>query len=178
MSHPLNSHPNENEYAPYYGRYISLVPDGDFFLLLNKQFDETLGFLRNLTETQAETRYEPGKWSIKEVLGHVIDTERIMSYRALRIARADETPLPGFEQDDYVRAANFDSRTWDDLLAELQVVRAATVALFRGLDEKALGRRGTASNLSVTVRALAYIIAGHERHHLNVLRTKYLPTLA
>ncbi|MGH7599533.1 MAG: DinB family protein [bacterium] len=177
MSHYLNSHPNENEYAPYYGRYISLVPEGDFFLLLNKQFDATLEFLRNLTETQVGTRYEPGKWSIKEVLGHVIDTERIMSYRALRIGRADETPIPGFEQDDYVRAANFDSRTWDDLLAEFQIVRAATVALLRGLDEKAFGRRGTASNLSVTVRALAYIIAGHERHHLNVLRTKYLPVL-
>jgi hypothetical protein len=178
MSHLLNSHPNENEYAPYYGRYISLIPEGDFFLLLNKQFDETLGFLRNLAETQAESRYAPGKWSIKEVLGHVIDTERIMSYRALRIARADETPLPGFEQDDYVRAANFDSRILDDLLAEFQVVRAATAALFRGLDEKALGRRGTASNFSVTVRALAYIIAGHERHHLNVLRTKYLTAFA
>jgi hypothetical protein len=178
MSHPLNSHPKENEYAPYYGRYISLVPAGDFFLHMNKHFDETLGFLRNLTETQAGTRYEPGKWSVKEVLGHVIDTERIMSYRALRIARADETPLPGFEQDDFVRAANFDSRTLDDLLTEFQAVRAATVALLRSLDEKALGRRGTASTFPVTVRALAYIIAGHERHHLNVLRTKYLPVLA
>lgn len=178
MPHPLNSHPHENEYAPYYGRYISLMPDGDFFLLLNKHFDETLEFLRKLTETQAGTRYEPGKWSIKEVLGHIIDNERIMSYRALRIARGDTTPLPGYEQDDYVRAANFDSRTLADILAEFQTARAATMALFRGLDEKALGRRGTASNLSVTVRALAYIIAGHERHHINILRTKYLPTLA
>lgn len=178
MPHPLNSHPHENEYAPYYGRYISLISEGDFFLLLNKHFDETLEFLRNLTETQAGTRYEPGKWSIKEVLGHVIDNERIMSYRALRIARGDATPLPGYEQDDYVRAANFDSRTLADILAEFQTVRAATMALFRGLDEKALGRRGTASNLSVTVRALAYIIAGHERHHINILRTKYLPVLA
>ncbi len=178
MSHPLNSHPHENEYAPYYGRYISLVPDGDFFLLLNEQFNETLGFLRNLTETQAETRYEPGKWSIKDVLGHVIDNERIMSYRALRIARGDTTPLPGYEQDDYVRAANFDSQTLTDLLAEFQTVRAATVSLCRSFDETAIGRRGTASNFPVTVRALAYIIAGHERHHINILRTKYLPVLA
>lgn len=178
MSHPLNSHPNENEYAPYYGRYISLIPEGDFFLLLNKQFAETLGFLRHLTETQAGTRYEPGKWSIKDVLGHVIDNERIMSYRALRIARGDTTPLPGYEQDDYVRAANFDFRTLADLLVEFQTVRAATESLFRSFDETAIGRRGTASNLPVTVRALAYIIAGHERHHINILRTKYLPVLA
>ncbi len=178
MSHSLNSRPNENEFAPYYGRYISLIPEGDFFPLLNKHFDETLGFLRNLTDAQAETRYEQGKWSIKEVLGHVIDTERIMSYRALRIARADETPLPGFEQDDYVRAANFDSRALNDLLAEFQAVRAATVSLFRSFDETAIGRRGTASTFPVTVRALAYIIAGHERHHVKVLRTKYLPLLA
>jgi hypothetical protein len=177
MSHPLNSHPNENEYAPYYGRYISLLPEGDFFLLLNKQFDETLGFLRNLTETQAETRYEPGKWSIKEVLGHLIDSERVMSYRALRIARADETPLPGFEQDDYVRAANFDARTLANLLEEYMAVRAATVSLLRNLEAAAIARRGTANNVPVTVRALAYIIAGHERHHMNVLRTKYLPLL-
>lgn len=177
MSHPLNSRPHENEHAPYYGRYISLVPEGDFFLLLNKHFDETLVFFRNLTETQAETRYEPGKWSIKDVLGHVIDNERIMSYRALRIARGDTTPLPGYEQDDYVRAANFDSRTLNDLLPEFQAVRAATESLFRSFDETAIGRRGTASTFPVTVRALAYIIAGHERHHMNVLRTKYLPLL-
>ena len=177
MPHPLDSHPHENEYAPYYGRYISLVPEGNFFLLLDKQFDETLGFLRNLTAKQAGTRYESDKWSIKEVLGHVIDTERIMSYRALRIARADETPLPGFEQDPYVRAANFDSRAVDDLLAEFQVVRAATKSLFRSFDEKAIGRRGTASTFPVTVRALAYIVAGHERHHMNILKTRYLPIL-
>jgi uncharacterized damage-inducible protein DinB len=177
MPHYLNSRPDENEYAPYYGRYISLIPEGDFFLLLDKQFAETLGLLRHLTETQAETRYEPGKWSIKEVLGHVIDNERIMSYRALRLARGDTTPLPGYEQDDYVRAANFESRTLNDLLAEFQAVRAATESLFRSFDETAIGRRGTANNVPVTVRALAYTIAGHERHHMNILQKKYLPLL-
>jgi hypothetical protein len=177
MAYALNSRPHENEHAPYYGRYISLIPEGDFFLLLNKHFDETLGFFRNLTEKQAEIRYEPGKWSIKEVLGHVIDNERIMSYRALRIARGDTTPLPGYEQDDYVRAANFDSRTLAALLAEFQTVRAATESLFRSFDETAIGRRGTANNVPVTVRALAYIIAGHERHHVNILKTRYLPIL-
>jgi hypothetical protein len=178
MLHHLNSRPHESEYAPYYGKYISLIPEGDFFLLLNKQLDETVGLLRNLTETQAGTRYEPGKWSIKAVLGHLVDTERIMCYRALRIARADETPLPGFEQDDYVRAANFDSRTLANLIEEYLAVRAATVALFRNLDAAAIARRGTANEVPVTVRALAYIIAGHERHHVKVLQTKYLPILA
>jgi hypothetical protein len=171
------SRPDATEYAPYYGKYIELVPAGDLIITLSQQINDTSTLLRGLSEAQAETRYAPGKWSIKEVLGHVIDTERVMSYRALRIARADETPLPGFEQDDYVRAANFDSRTLANLLEEYMAVRAATVALFRNLEATAIARRGTANNVPVTVRALAYIIAGHERHHVNVLRTKYLPLL-
>ncbi len=177
MSYLLNSRPHEGEYAPYYGKYIELVPAGDLIATLIQQINDTLALLRGLSEAQAETRYEPGKWSIKEMLGHLIDTERVMSYRALRIARADETPLPGFEQDDYVRAASFDSRTLANLLEEYLAVRAATVALFRNLEAAAIARRGTANNVPVTVRALAYIIAGHERHHVNVLREKYLPLL-
>jgi hypothetical protein len=146
--------------------------------MLSEQVNNTLSLLRGISEAKSRTRYEPNKWSIKEVLGHFTDTERIMSYRALRIGRADTTPLAGFEQDDYVRAANFEARAFADMLSEFQAVRNATAALFRGFDETAIGRRGTANNLSVTVRALAYIIAGHERHHLNVLQTRYLPLLA
>jgi len=177
MSNSTFSRPDATEYAPYYGRYIDLVPAGDLIITLSQQINDTSALLRGISEAQAETRYEPGKWSIKEVLGHLVDTERIMSYRALRIARADDTPLPGFEQDDYVRAANFDSRTLANLLEEYLAVRAATVTLFRNLEAAAIDRRGTANNVPVTVRALAYIIAGHERHHVNVLRTKYLPLL-
>jgi len=171
------SRPDATEYAPYYGKYISLIPEGDLIKIMNEQFERTLATLRNISETQSLTRYEPGKWSIKEVIGHLADTERIMSYRALRIARGDETPIPGFEQDDYVRGANFDVRPFAEIVHEFQVVRQATLALFSSFDEAALSRRGTASDLAVSARALTHIVAGHERHHMNVLQAKYLPLL-
>ncbi|HKG91331.1 MAG TPA: DinB family protein [Gemmatimonadaceae bacterium] len=166
--------PSESEYLPYYHKYVTLVPEGDIVGLLAQQVGETLGLLRGVSEERGMRRYAEGKWSIKEVAGHMADTERIFAYRALRIARADRTPLPGYEQDDYVRAANFDQRPLADLTDELAQVRRATVALFRGFDAEAWTRTGTANNAEVSVRALAYIIAGHERHHLDVLRTKYL----
>lgn len=178
MSNLIMFRPTSNEYAPYYGRYIDLVPDGDLLKLLSEQINNTLVVLRGISEKQSLTRYAPDKWSIKEVIGHVTDTERIMCYRALRIGRADTTPIPGFEQDDYVHAANSDALAFMDLVSEFQIVRSASVALFRNFDENAIGRRGTANNFSVTVRGLAYIIAGHERHHLNILQSKYLPLLA
>jgi len=177
MPHALLSRPDATEYAPHYGKYISLIPEGDLIKMLSEQLNNTLAILRNISEAQSLTRYEPGKWSIKEVIGHLTDTERIMSYRALRIARADETPIPGFEQDDYVRAANFDTRPFIEIVNEFQAVRQATLALFRGFDEAALARRGTASNLAISAHALTHIVAGHERHHMNVLQTKYLPNL-
>jgi len=177
MSQSIISRPDSSEYAPYYGKYIDLVPDGDLIKILSAQFNLTLALLRGITEAQSLTRYETGKWSLKEVIGHLTDTERIMCYRALRIARADETPIAGFEQDDYVLAAQFDTRPLTEIVSEFQTVRHATIALFHGFDENAIGRRGTANNLSITVRALAYIIAGHERHHVNVLQTKYLPLI-
>jgi len=177
MPQKILSRPDATEYAPYYGRYISLIPEGDLIKIMNEQFDHTLATLRNISETQSLTRYEPGKWSIKEMIGHLADTERIMSYRALRIGRGDETPIPGFEQDDYVCAANFGARPFAEIVHEFQVVRQATLALFRSFDEAALSRRGTASDLAVSARALTHIVAGHERHHMNVLQTKYLPLL-
>jgi hypothetical protein len=177
MSNPIISRPDSTEFTPYYGKYIDLVPEGDLIKILNEQFNGTLALFSGITEAQSLARYEPGKWSIKEVIGHMIDAERIMSYRALRIARADETPLAGFEQDDYVRAAHFDARPFAEIVDEFHTVRNATVALFRGFDAAAIARRGTANNASITVRALAYIIAGHERHHVAVLQAKYLPLL-
>lgn len=169
--------PQAEEYAPYYGRYISLVPAADILGLLEQQVDETHKLLSVISEPQAEFRYAPGKWSIKQVLGHMVDTERIMSYRALRIARGDQTPIPGFEQDDYVLNGPFERCTFSILLEDFSTLRKATLTLFRNLDSENWNRRGVAAGNEVTVRALAYIIAGHEVHHCNVLRAKYLPGL-
>lgn len=166
--------PEANEYAPYYGKYVVLVPQGDVVATLSRQLEETLAVLGGLSEAQGDSRYEPGKWSIKELVGHITDSERIFGQRAFRFARGDEQPLPGFEQDDYVRAAGFDNRQLKDLIEEFELVRRANLSLFRSLDESAWLRRGTASDAQVSVRALAYIMAGHVVHHLNILRTRYL----
>ncbi|HJU64164.1 MAG TPA: DinB family protein [Gemmatimonadaceae bacterium] len=168
------SRPEAADYAPYYGRYIEQVPDGDVLRLLEDQISSTLRLLRGIPEERGGHRYAPEKWSIKDVVGHLSDAERIFAYRSLRIARGDETPLPGFDQDPYVTNGNFDRRTLADLASELESVRAATLSLFRGLDAAAFARRGTASGVVFTVRALPYIIAGHERHHVTILRSRYL----
>ena len=166
--------PSSGEYAPYYEKYVSLVPVGDVVETLERQVAETLALLRELTEEQGASRYAPGKWSVKEVIGHLIDAERVFAYRALRFARGDRTPLPGFEQDDYVTAGNFDARPLADLADEFEHVRRSTVALLRPLGEVEWGRSGTASDKEVSVRAIAYIIAGHELHHMRILRERYL----
>ncbi|MGH9942237.1 MAG: DinB family protein [Pyrinomonadaceae bacterium] len=168
------SRPEPGEYAPYYERYVSLVPETDLLPTLERQLAETLAVLRGVTEEQASSRYAPGKWSVKELLGHMSDTERIFAYRALRFARGDRTPLPGFEQDDYVRGGHFDSGAWAELVNEFEAVRRATLCLLRPLDEAAWSRRGVASEHEISVRALGYIIAGHERHHREILRARYL----
>ena len=142
--------PQADEYAPYYGNYIGRVPDGDLLAQLSTQLGETLKLIQAIPEARGTHRYAPGKWSIKEVIGHVSDTERIMSYRALRIGRGDATPLPGYEQDDYVPAGGFDARTLADLALELAAVRQATIHLFRHFDAEALTRRGTASDRPFT----------------------------
>ena len=166
--------PAATEYAGYYEKYVSLVPGDDVIAVLSRQQADTRDLLRGIPEERAASRYEPGKWSIKELVGHMIDGERIFAYRALRFARGDATPLPGFDQDPYVAAANSDARTLDDLIDEFGHVRAATLSLLRSLDPEAWARRGTASEAEVSVRALAYIIAGHEAHHVRVLRERYL----
>jgi hypothetical protein len=165
--------PDASEYAPYYGRYISLV-SGDILAALEDQPRETMALLSTLTEAQAQFRYAPDKWSIKEILGHVIDTERIFAYRALRIARNDATPMEGYEQDDYVRNGDFDRCALADLLDEFTCVRRATLSLLQKLTPEAWLRRGIANKNEVSVRALAYIIAGHELHHRKVLEEQYL----
>lgn len=170
----MRAKPEADEYAPYYGKYVALINSDDIVTALETQLDATIACLRGLSEAQGDHAYEPGKWSIKELLGHLIDTERIFAYRALRIARGDQTPLPGFEQDDYIAHANFNAVPLADLVTEFELVRRSNLALFKQLGDEAWLRRGTASDNPVSVRALAYIIAGHEVHHLNILRSRYL----
>ncbi len=166
--------PEPSEYAEYYGQYVRLVPAGDLLEILSSQFSGTLGLLGRLDESRGGHRYAPGKWSIKEVVGHLSDTERIFAYRALCFARGERTPLPGFDQDAYVPAGRFDRRSLSDVLAEWEAVRRASVTMFGGFDEAAWTSAGTANGVGMSVRAIACVIAGHEVHHLSVLRTKYL----
>lgn len=164
--------PEPDEYAPYYGRYIQLV-GGDAISAMRSQGAGTPRLLSGVTETQAMFRYEPGKWCVKEVLGHVVDAERVFAYRALRFAREDSTPLPGFDENKWMPAARYDRRPLKDIVAEYGAVRAATLALFQSLEEPALTRRGSASGHEMSVRALAHVIAGHELHHVAVLKERY-----
>lgn len=165
--------PDPSEHAPYYGKYIALVPGDDIMHALDTQGRETAQMLGALSESQAAHRYAPDKWSVKEVIGHVADSERIFCYRALRIARGDRTPIEGFEQDDYVRGAEFDRVPLADLVAEYKCAREATLRLFASLQPEAWTRRGIANKNEVSVRALAYMIAGHELHHRQILRERY-----
>lgn len=174
MTTAVTSRPAPNEHAPYYGKYIALVTENDAVAALESESADALAFLRSIPEVKGEHRYAPGKWMIKEVIGHLIDAERVFSYRALRFARKDETPLPGFEENDYVPAGNFGARTLASLIEELEVVRKASLILFRALDAAAWNRSGVASDNEMSVRALAFVIAGHGRHHVEILKTRYL----
>jgi len=165
--------PQTGEYAAYYGRYISLVGGADILTTLEGQRRRMLLLLSGRDEAEGDFRYAPDKWTAREVLGHVCDTERVFAYRALRISRGDATPLEGFEQDDYVRNGPFALCRIGDLIEEYIAVRRASLSLLRMLDEAAWMRRGVANKNEVTVRALAYIIAGHELHHRRILEEKY-----
>jgi uncharacterized damage-inducible protein DinB len=165
--------PQAGEFAPYYERYISLVQGDDILSTLDSQRRQMMLLLSGRDEADGDFRYAPEKWSAKEVLGHICDSERIFAYRALRIARGDTTPIEGFEQDDYVRNGPFAQRPLCDLVEDFIAVRRATLSLLRDLDEAAWLRRGIANKIEVSVRALAYIIAGHELHHRGILEDKY-----
>lgn len=166
--------PNPDEYSDYHRGYVDAVPDGDILDTLADQARALQVLLRGMDATWGTHRYAPGKWSVNEVVGHLTDAERIFCNRALRFARNDATELPGFDHDAFVRAANFDGRKLRTLLDEYAVVREGTHFLFQNLSEEELDRRGVANGQEVTVRALAWIIAGHERHHQRLLREKYL----
>jgi len=174
MSTPAPGNPDSTEYAPYYGRYVGLVTGPDILDSLAHQAVSTEAFLKALPPSKSEFRYAPGKWSVKEVVAHVIDSERVFAYRALSFARGDAAQLPGFEQEDWMKALSLENVSIESLIDEYKDVRGSTVHLFGHLSPDAWKRRGTASGNPVTVRALAYIIAGHELHHLKVLREKYM----
>jgi hypothetical protein len=165
--------PQSGEYAPYYERYISLIEDNDILATLDRQRREMVLLLSGLSEEQGDFRYAPEKWSAKQVLGHVCDTERVFAYRALRISRGDATPMEGFEQDDYVKNGPFARHVISEVIEDYIAVRRATISLLRSLEEAAWSRRGVANKNEVTVRALAYTIAGHEAHHRRILEEKY-----
>jgi uncharacterized damage-inducible protein DinB len=165
--------PQPGEYAPYYERYISLIQGEEILNTLDQQRRQTMLLLSGRDEEDGDFRYAPEKWSAKEVIGHICDSERIFAYRALRISRADSAPMEGFEQDDYVRNGRFAQRPLADLVEDFIAVRRATLSLLRNLDEAAWLRRGIANQNEVTVRALAYIIAGHEVHHRGILEERY-----
>lgn len=165
MTSVMPSRPNADEYAPYYDGYIRLVPDGDIATILERQIDETITYLSGFSEAQAQWRPAPGEWNVIEIVGHIADIERAFAYRAMRFARNDRTPLPGIDPDGFMVEAGFARRPLANVLAELVAVRRASVALLRGFDAAAWERRGTADGNGISVRALAYVMAGHERHH-------------
>ena len=169
--------PEPGEYAPYYDRYISLIPGTEILPTLESQRRQMMLLLSGRDEADGDFRYAPDKWSAKQVLGHVCDTERIFAYRALRIARGDRTPIEGYEQDDYVRIGPFVQLPISEIIDDYIAVRRATLTLLRNLDEPAWIRRGIANKNEVSVRALAYIIAGHELHHRRILEEKYFSLL-
>lgn len=164
----------QSEYAPYYQTYIKLVTEGDIIKILEKQLNETISLLEGISDEQALHRYAPGKWSVKEVLGHIADTERIMSFRLLSVARGETAPLPGYDDRLYVENANFNSQSIDDLLQNLSAIRKSTLHLLKSLSQEALVRRGNANGFEVSARAIAFIIAGHELHHRNIVMERYL----
>jgi hypothetical protein len=165
--------PAPSEHVAYYSKYINLVPDGDLLSLLDKQSRQTTKLLGGISPKKSQFRYAPDKWSIREVVGHISDTERVFAYRALTFARADATPLPSFDENAWARTSNAGDRSLGDLVKEFEAVRASTLALFRGFADEQFAKSGTANNNPITVRAIAYIVAGHERHHVNLLKERY-----
>lgn len=162
------------EYAPYYEPYVKRVPNGDIIEILSSQSEDTANLISDLNEEQAMHRYGEGKWSVKEVIGHFTDTERIMAYRLLAIARGDASILPGFDDQAYVKNAHFDQLSLQQLSQNFLSVRQSTIQLLKSLPNEVWTKSGNANGSQVTVRALAYIIAGHELHHRSIIEERYL----
>ncbi len=165
--------PDPSEHAPYYGKYIALVPETDVLAAMETQIAATVRELRALPPGAGKKRYAPGKWSVAEILGHLTDTERVFAQRALFFARNVPGPLPGMEQDDWVQASTFDAMDLGELISEFEFTRRSNILMFKHLSPDAWSRRGVGSGVEFTVRALAFIMVGHERHHMEVLRMRY-----
>jgi len=172
MPGPFTSRPEPSEYNPYFGKYIQLVPEGDIRLFLESQLHEFLTLLTPLTEPQSLVRHPPYTWSIKQVLGHITDGERVFGHRALWIARGAPAPLASFDENDFMRHIDFDQYPFSELLEEFALVRRSQIQFFRHLDADSFLRRGIVGEHSTSVRALAYIMAGHAKHHLNILHQR------
>jgi hypothetical protein len=166
--------PDRSEYDPYYQKYIELVPESDIINSLAAQTDELRDLFRDVPDERGTNSYDDGKWTIKEVISHLIDGERIFAYRVFRIARGDKTPIEGFEQDGYVENSHANRRSFADLLGEFRRLREANLAFFRNLEAGDWVRTGTANKVEISVRSLAWIMVGHIRHHVGILRSRYL----
>ncbi|HSL89547.1 MAG TPA: DinB family protein [Ignavibacteriaceae bacterium] len=166
--------PAENDYAPYYKSYIEKIQGDDILKILLHQTKECQNILNSFPEHKGNYRYAEGKWTVKQVIGHIMDTERVFTYRALCIARGEKQQLPGFEQDDYINTGKFESRNLFELIYELRLLRESNLLLFKSFDDEMLNRRGTASGYEVTVNALLFMIAGHMQHHLDILKERYI----
>lgn len=168
-----DNRPQPGEYGDYYEDYIALINESNVIQSLINQGQQTYAFIQKLTEKEATHRYDEGKWSVKEVIGHLIDTERIMAYRALCISRDEKSSLPGYNHKNYVKEGNFDNRSLQSLSTEYDALRNANISMFNSFNKEQLLRKGTANEMTVSVRALAYIITGHEKHHFNILKERY-----
>jgi hypothetical protein len=169
----MNTRPDPSEFAPFYAGYVALVTEGDILRVLETQAADLMRLAREFAPEREQHRYAPGKWSVREVVGHITDAERVFGFRAFCFSRGDRNPLPGFDENDYVAQSGFDRRELADLADDFGRIRQVNLAALRLLDEEAWRRTGTASGKPVSVRALAYIMAGHVRHHLNILSTRY-----
>ena len=174
MSKTAIDRPGAEEYAEHYNTYVSKVPGSDILGFLGSQLESAVALLRTIDESKAEYRYEAGKWSIKELIGHVIDGERVFAYRALVFSRNDPSALPGFDQDLWAKYTNYANLPFREIVDEFEAVRRASILQFRHFDDAAWNRRGTASDKQMTARAAAYVIGGHAEHHLRVLKERYL----
>ena len=166
--------PQPNEHPAFYQSYVDNVRTNNIIKELTDQVLDIHAIISEIPEEKEDHRYAEGKWTIKEVIGHIIDTERVLGYRAMRFARKDKTPLPGYDENFFVANANFQKQTLYSLGHEFAIVREANLALFKVWDEEALSQMGVANNLNVSVRAILFMIAGHATHHVNVIKTKYL----
>lgn len=169
-----NEYPSDSEYAHYYAGYVANVPKQNIIDTLNSQMHEFYTFINSIPGDKAFHAYAEGKWTVKQVIGHIIETERVFAYRALAFSRRDKNPLPAMNEKDYIKYSNYNSRTISNLANEYLAVRISNIHLFQNMTKEMISLKGTASGVEFTVRSLPFIIAGHERHHINMIKEKYL----